>query len=133
MGVAGAEVSLAFASLPASQGLISSGKLKPIAITSAQRMDSLPDLPAIAETVPDYAADIWLGVWGVAGTPPAIIDKVHAAIVETLEDPSVLKSLSDQGLVVQTRSKEAFASLVNDEISMWNKVVDESGGEIQRQ
>lgn len=133
MGVAGDEVSLAFASLPASKGLIASKKLKPIAITSAKRMESLPDLPAISETVPDYAADIWLGVWGVAGTPADIIDKVHAALVATLKDPGVIKSLSDQGLVIQTRSKEEFAQLVKDELVMWNKVVDESDGEIQRQ
>lgn len=133
IAVAAGEVPLSFASLPASQGFISGGKLKPIAVTSAQRLKTLPDLPAISETVPGYAADIWLGIWGVAGTPSTIIDKVHAAIEETLKDPAVLKSLAEQGLVVETRSKEDFAALVKDEMAKWNKVVDESGGEITRQ
>jgi len=133
IAVAGGEVPLSFASLPASQGFISGGKLKPIAVTSGQRLKTLPDLPAISETVPGYAADIWLGIWGVAGTPPAVIDKIHAAIEETLKDPAVLKSLGDQGLVVEVRSKENFAAVVKEEIAKWNKVVDDSGGEIKRQ
>lgn len=133
VAVAGGQTSLAFASHPASQSFVAAGKLRPIAVTSAQRLPSLPDLPPVADTVPGYEADIWLGVWAVAGTPDAIVDKVHAALAEALKDEKVVRSLNNMGLVVNVRTKEAFATLIQEEIGKWAKVVDDSGGEIKKQ
>ena len=133
LAVASQDVALTFASYPASQGMIASGKVKPLAVTSPKRLKALPDVPTVSETVPDYAIDIWLGIWGVAGTPQDVIDKLHAAIVETLEDPEVTKNLADQGIIVETRSQSDFAAMADAELDLWKKVVDDSKGEIQRQ
>lgn len=133
MAVAGGEVELSFASYPASKGYLEANKLKAIAVTSKNRLAGLDQYPPIADTVAGYEADIWLGIWGVAGTPPAVVDTIHAALVKTLDDPKVRESLSGMGLVVQTRSHNEFSAMVNDELAKWKKVVDDSKGEIQRQ
>jgi len=133
LAVASGEASLAYASLPASQSFLDAGKIKALAITSGKRSQRLPDLPAVAETVPGYDAEIWLGIWGVAGTPPDVIAKVHAALLETMKDPAVAKGLADLGLELQPRSQEEFERVVNDELKKWARLVDESGGAIQKQ
>jgi tripartite-type tricarboxylate transporter receptor subunit TctC len=133
VAVAGGQTDLAFASQPASQSFVAAGKLRPIAVTSAQRLHSLPDLPPVSDTVPGYDADIWLGVWAVKGTPAPIVDKIHAALAEALKDEKVVASLKNMGLVVNVRSQQAFSKMVEDEIAKWVKVVDNSGGEISKQ
>src|SRR5690606_8745593 len=90
VAVAGGQTAVAFASQPASQSFVAAGKLRAIAVTSARRLPSLPDLPPVCDTVPGYDADIWLGVWAVAGAPDAVVDAVHAAFEETLKDPRVI-------------------------------------------
>ena len=131
--VVGGTISMAYASLPTVQGFIKAGKLKALAVTSQQRVASLPNLPAIAEAVPGYDADIWLGIWGVAGTPPAVIQTIHAALVATMNDADIKTRLADLGLVVEPRSPAQFEVLVNNELRKWAKVVDDSKGAIERQ
>jgi tripartite-type tricarboxylate transporter receptor subunit TctC len=131
--VVGGTVSMAYASLPTVQGFLGSGQLKALAVTSSKRLQALPELPTLAEVAPGYEADIWLGLWAVARTPPAIVQKVHAAMATTLQDPEVRRKLADLGLVVEPRSAREFEGMVHAELDKWSKVVSSSNGAIARQ
>jgi tripartite-type tricarboxylate transporter receptor subunit TctC len=131
--VVGGTVSMAYASLPTVQGFLGSGQLKALAVTSSKRLQALPELPTLAEVAPGYEADIWLGLWAVARTPPAILQKVHAAMATTLQDPEVRRKLADLGLVVEPRSAGEFQNMVNAELEKWAKVVTSSNGAIAKQ
>lgn len=87
----------------------------------------------MSDSVPGYDADIWLGVWAVAGTPDAVVDAVHAAFEETLKDPRVIDSLGKMGIVVATRSRQDFTAMVEREIAKWARVVAEAGDGFQKQ
>lgn len=131
--VVGGTLSMAYASLPTVQGFLGSGQLKAVAVTSAKRLQALPDLPTLAEAAPGYEADIWLGLWGVAKTPPAVLRKVHDAMAVTLQDPEVRKKLGQLGLVVEPRSAREFEGMVEAELDKWAKVVSSSNGGIATQ
>ncbi|MCA0326502.1 MAG: tripartite tricarboxylate transporter substrate binding protein [Proteobacteria bacterium] len=131
--VAGGTVSLSFASLPTVQGFLSSGQLKPLAVTSGRRLPALPNVPALAEVVPGYSADIWLGIWAVAKTPQPILRKLTVAMRATLQDAGVQKKLKELGLVLEPMTAVEFEALANAELVKWAKVVDDSKGAIERQ
>ncbi len=131
--VVAGNVSIAYASLPTVQSFIDSGRLKALAVTSPKRVPSLPNVPAIAEVVPGYQAEIWIGLWAVANTPSPIVAKVHDAVVRTLADPEVAKRLADGGMVVEPRSPAAFATVVKNELDLWGSVVTSLGATIQKQ
>jgi len=131
--VGGGTVSIAFASLPTVQPLLASGKLRALAVTSPKRVAALPNVPAIAEAVPGYEAEIWLGLWAVAGTPAPIVAKIHDAVVRTLTDPEVARRLAEGGMVVEPRSPEAFDAVVKAEIERWNGLITALGTSIQKQ
>lgn len=129
--VVAGNVSLIFASYPTVKGFVKSGQLKGLAITSGKRVDGI-DLPAIAETLPGYDADIWYGIWGPANTPKPIVDKVNQAIAKTLKDPAVKEKLQELGLSVVDWSPAHFDAVMKSELAKWNKVVTDSKGAIER-
>jgi tripartite-type tricarboxylate transporter receptor subunit TctC len=131
--VVGGTVSMAYASLPTVQGFLSTGQLKALAVTSAKRVPMLPNLPALSEIAPGYEADIWLGLWAVARTPQPVLQKVHAAINATLQEPEVRKKLAGLGVLTEPKSAQEFEKMVGAELAKWAKVVDDSHGEIERQ
>ncbi|CAG0985665.1 hypothetical protein GPROT1_02610 [Gammaproteobacteria bacterium] len=131
--VVAGNVSISYASLPTVQAFIDSGRLKALGVTSPKRIPSLPTVPAIAESVPGYEAEIWIGLWAVAGTPAPIVAKIHEATVRTLADPEVAKRLADGGMVIEPRSPAAFATIVKNEIDRWGSVVTALGDAIQKQ
>jgi len=131
--VGGGAVSIAFASLPTVQPLLASGKLRALAVTSPRRVASLPNVPAVAEAVPGYEAEIWIGLWAVAGTPAPVVARIHEAVVKTLADPEVAKRLAEGGMVVEPRSPEAFDAVVKAEIERWSGLITALGASIQKQ
>lgn len=131
--VVGGTVSMAYASLPTVQGFLGTGQLKALAVTSSRRLQTLPDLPTLSEIAPGYEADIWLGLWGVAGTTPAVLQKVQAAMAATLQDAEVRRKLSELGLVVEPRSAREFELMVHGELEKWARVVSSSNGAIAKQ
>jgi len=84
-----------FDNLGVSLQLVKAGKLKLIAVASAKRMASLPGVPAIAETLPGFAAVAWYAFVAPAGTPAAVVDKINAGVNEALHDPEIQKRLAD--------------------------------------
>jgi len=131
--VVAGNVAIAYASLPTVQSFIDTGRLKALGVTSPKRIPSLPNVPAIAEVVPGYQAEIWIGLWAVANTPAPVVAKIHDAVVKTLADPEVAKRLADGGMVIEPRSPAAFATVVRNELDLWGGVVTSLGSAIQKQ
>jgi tripartite-type tricarboxylate transporter receptor subunit TctC len=117
------QVQVTFSPVPALIGYVQSGKLRALAVSTAKRLDVLPDVPTVAEFVPGYEATGWLGLGAPAGTPAAIIDTLNKAVAEGLADPKFKARLSELGVVVNPMTPAAFAGYIAAETQKWAKVV----------
>ena len=135
----GGQVQVMFDNLPSSLQQIKAGKLRAIAVTSAQRSPALPDLPTIAESgLPGFEATSWFGVLAPAGTPPAIINRLNAEINKWLQSPDGKEKLLAQGALIEPRgesvtaggSPEQFAAFIRSETDKWAKVIKASGARV---
>jgi tripartite-type tricarboxylate transporter receptor subunit TctC len=117
-----------FASTTYSPDLITSKKIKVLAVSSGKRAPRFPDVPTAAESgLPDYVYDSWFGVMAPAGTPPAILNKVSADIAAALKLPDVVKAVDTQGLVVVTQTPAEFDKLIASEAVRYGKILREAG------
>jgi tripartite-type tricarboxylate transporter receptor subunit TctC len=128
--VLGGQVSILFASMPSVVGHLKSGKLRPIGVSSPKRSPAAPDIPAIGETVPGYAGELWVGLFAVAGTSKDIIAKLHAEIGKTLNNPEVKDKLAAQGAEILTGTPEQFAAMLKEDLARWAKIVQASGATV---
>ena len=127
----GGQTSVMFDNMPSAIQHVRSGKLRPIAVTTAKRSPELPDVPTIAEAgVPGYEATSWFGMFAPAGTPKPVLDKLHAALVKVLKQPDVQKKIAEQGGDVVAETPEQFAAFIKAESAKWSKVVKESGASL---
>jgi tripartite-type tricarboxylate transporter receptor subunit TctC len=106
---------------------VRSGKLVAIAVTSAKRSPSAPEVPTIGETFPGVEASAWYGVLAPAGTPKAVVARLNADIHKSLQDPAVEKRLANVGFEITYGTPEQFAAYIKSEIKKWAKVVKASG------
>jgi len=119
---------MAFTALPPAIGAIKDGSLRGIAILAKQRVAALPDLPTNGEQgVPGLESDTLTGILAPAGTPQAIIDKWHDAIVKMAADPEVKKKLDTLGFVAVANSPAEFTERIKTEAARWDKVVKAAG------
>ena len=123
----GGQLQSAFDNLPGSIGHIRTGKLRALGVTAPQRIAALPDVPAIAETVPGYAADVYYGISVPKGTPPDIVKKLNEALNAVLKDPKLLERINQLGAEPMPMSPEEFGKLVHSETEKWAKVVKATG------
>ncbi len=130
MALLAGQIDVDFESIPVALPHVQSGKLRAIGVTSAQRLPTLPQLPAIAEFVPGYEFAGWLGLLAPARTPPAIIDRLHVETVKALEDPELKKSFQDQLLVPVGSSPVEFRDFIRSEIGKLAAVVKSSGATV---
>ena len=127
----GNQIAIMFDNMPSAIQHVRSGKLRPIAVTTAKRSPELPDVPTIAEAgVPGYEATSWFGLWAPVKTPADVQQKLHAALSKVLKDPAVVKKISDQGGDVVIDTPAQFDAFIKAEAAKWGKVVKESGAEI---
>jgi tripartite-type tricarboxylate transporter receptor subunit TctC len=107
---------------------IRSGKLRALAVTGAKRLDALlPDVPSIAESLPGYDVQGFLGIGAPKDTPAEIVDKLNAAISAALADPEINKRLTDLGSVQVVMTPAEFHKVIVDETGKWAKVIKFSG------
>jgi tripartite-type tricarboxylate transporter receptor subunit TctC len=119
---------IAFTALPPAIGNIKDGSLRGIAVLAKERIAALPDLPTnVEEGVPGLESDTLTGIVAPAGTPPAIIEKWHAAIVKMAGDPETKKKLDALGFVPVANSPSEFATRIKSEMARWDKVVKTAG------
>jgi tripartite-type tricarboxylate transporter receptor subunit TctC len=127
----GGQVHVIFDNLPSSAGHIRSGRIRALAVTSAEREPSMPQLPTVAETVPGYEATAWFGIGMPKGTPREIIDKVNAAVNRALADPKLRERLAELGGKPIPGTPEDFGKVIADETAKWAKVVVASGAKVE--
>ena len=108
---------------------VKAGKLKALAITTEKRLDSMPDVPTVAELgFPESVSSSWQGLFAVAGTPEPIVQKLHAAVVHALQDPAVRAHMIAGGMLPSPSATPAeFKSYIASEAAKWGKVVKEIG------
>ena len=119
----GGQVQVMFGSETVLLEQISAGKLRALAVTTANRSELLPDLPTVGDFVPGYEASGWFGVCAPAGTPAEIIDKLNNEINSGLADSKIKARLADLGGSVLAGPPAAFGKLVADETEKWGKVI----------
>jgi tripartite-type tricarboxylate transporter receptor subunit TctC len=124
-------VDLYMSSVPTLIGQIKNGKLRPLAVTSAKRVDDLPNVPTINESgYAGFDAVTWFGLLAPAGTPKDVIAKLNAEFNKALQNPELRKKLGDEGADAAGGTPEQFAALIKDDIPRWGKVVKESGAKV---
>jgi tripartite-type tricarboxylate transporter receptor subunit TctC len=129
--VIGGNVELYMSSVPTLIGQIRNGKLRPLAVTSAKRVDDLPDVPTINESgYKGFDAVTWFGLLAPAGTPKDVVTRLNAEFNKALANPELRKKLGDEGADTAGGTPEQFAALIKDEIPRWGKVVAESGAKV---
>ena len=110
-------------SLPLAQG----GKIKALAITSAKRMPSAPDIPTVAESgMKDFEFVSWYGVWGPKGLPPEIVQKLQTEMAKAVKDPGVQERMSAQGFESVGSTADEFARYVNAEMAKYGKIIKDA-------
>ena len=118
--------------LPPTVPQIKGGKLKPIAVTSSKRSALLPNVPTIAESgVKGYEVLSWNGIAAPAGTPEAIVERLHAEAVKALKDPKVQQRLAEQGADSVGSSPAEYDAFIRSETEKWARVIKDSGAKVE--
>jgi tripartite-type tricarboxylate transporter receptor subunit TctC len=119
---------LMFADLPSAAGLVKSGKLKTLAVSTATRAPFLPDVPTIAESgLPGFSASTWVGIVVRAQTPPEIVQRLSRAIVTSLARPEIRNGLVSLGAEPGGTPPERFAALISEDGQRWGKIIRDAG------
>ena len=112
-------------------GHVKEGKLRAIAITSADRIDALPDVPVMKEAgMDDFEVSAWFGVWAPANTPKDVVTKLNQTILKIIKSPNVQKSLQAQGIDPVAGSPEDLLKLNKAELARWSKAVEQAGAKL---
>lgn len=125
------QADLMFDTMLSAMPFVKSGKLKAIAVTSAQRSPSAPEIPTVAEAgLSGYEAIAWNGILAPAGTPAEAINKLSAALEKVLSNPEVKARFEAQGFTASWSSPADYGKFLNAEVSKWAKVVKDSGARV---
>jgi tripartite-type tricarboxylate transporter receptor subunit TctC len=127
----GGQVNVMFVSAPQAIPQVQAGRIKALAIGSPKRIAQLPDTPTVAETLPGFAAQSWVGMLVPAGTPQAVVARLHDATARALADPAVRGKLSAQGFDVVGSTPEAFLAFARAESDKWAKVIARFGVRVE--
>ncbi|MGB6320091.1 MAG: tripartite tricarboxylate transporter substrate-binding protein, partial [Xanthobacteraceae bacterium] len=113
--------------MTASIAYIHAGRLRPLAVTTLQRSDALPDVPTVSQFVPGFEASSWFGVAAPKGTPDAIIESLNREINAGLADATIKARLADMGGMELAGSPADFGKLIASETDKWGKIIREAG------
>jgi tripartite-type tricarboxylate transporter receptor subunit TctC len=120
------KVQMSFSSIAGARPFTDDGRVIALATTGAQRSAVYPDLPTVAEAgLPGYDVDLWLGLYGTGGTPPAVLEKLNAAIAKALQDPDLKSGFAKFGLTPRGMSLADSAAFTKSEYEKWKKVIQE--------
>jgi tripartite-type tricarboxylate transporter receptor subunit TctC len=121
------KVQLIFDNLPSALAQAKSGNVRALGVTSPQRWPGVPDVPAIAETVPGFESVGFYGISAPKGTPPEVVDTLNKAVAEALKDPKLVAQLAEMGGIPKPMTPAEFGKLIADETEKWRKVVEFAG------
>jgi len=121
-------VSLMFVAAAPSIPLLKEGTLRALAVSSAARLGELPDVPPIADTVPGFDESNWSIILAPAGTPPAIVNRLHGELKAVMAMPEVEKQLASIGMIpIVSPPPEALQQFISTEVSRWGSIVQQAG------
>jgi tripartite-type tricarboxylate transporter receptor subunit TctC len=122
------QIQMVFTGAPAVIPMVKAGKLKAIAVSSPRRMESMPDIPTLAESgvkgLEGFEADQWYGLVAPAGTSSEIVKKLNQVINESLVSPEIVSRLKSEGAIPMPASPDVFGQLIHSEIKRWKPVVN---------
>jgi tripartite-type tricarboxylate transporter receptor subunit TctC len=122
------DVNAYWAPISAGMSSIKSGRLRALAVSTAKRNPTLPDVPTTGEAgVPGADSPLWFGVWGPAGLPADVVNKINADVRKALNDPQVKERLANGGNETMDMSPQDFARFVRSEIDVYQKVIKDAG------
>ena len=127
----GGQIPVMFDNLPGSIQQIKAGKVRALGVTTTKRVDSIPDVPTIAEIVPGYEVFVWYGISGPKGIPAEIVTKLNTAVNAVLAKPELKERFHQLGGEVMPMSPAEFGKLVADETAKWAKVVKSAGLKVE--
>jgi tripartite-type tricarboxylate transporter receptor subunit TctC len=119
----GGQVQALIASLPSSIEYVKAGKVRGLAVTSAMRAETSPDLPAVAESVPGYEVSSWYGIGVPRGTPADVIETLNREVNAGIADPATKAKLAQEGGIAMPGTPADFAKLIAEETEKWAKVI----------
>jgi tripartite-type tricarboxylate transporter receptor subunit TctC len=123
----GGQVQVYFGPMPSSIEYIKTGRLRALAVTTATRSETMPDLPAIGDFLPGYEASTWYGVGAPRNTPAEIVERLNREINAALADPKMKARIADLGGTAFSGSPADFGKFIADETEKWGKVVRFAG------
>ena len=124
-------VKTGFMGTPVAKQHASTGRLRALAVSSRSRSPQLPDVPSLHEAgVPGYDATIWLGLLAPAGTPPEIVNRLHAEVGRVLGDGEARRSVGEAGVDIGMSTPAEFERLLRSELDRWSRVVRDTGATV---
>ena len=123
----GGQVQMNFAVIPVGMPYVRAGRLRALAVTSAKRFKSIPEVPALAETLRGYEISTWYGVLAPARTPARIVDTLNRSLAAALDDPDLKQSQLANGFEAIGGGPDALAAQIRDELVKWSKLIAASG------
>ena len=123
----GGQIQMSFNNAPEALGQLEAGTLRALAVTTAARSPFLPDVPAIAETVPGYDTEVWWGLLGPAGMPPELVRKLSHDFIAALNSAEVTERLAKLGASTIGTSPEAFDARIHADYEKWGPVIKAAG------
>ena len=127
VAVLGNEIPLLWVSLPAITQQVKLGKLKALAVSTTERSPALPEVPAVAESLPGFRVDAWNAIFAPAGTPPQVLKRLEQAVMAVTRQPEVKKVLLEQGAVAVGSTAAELERIVASEIEQWQGVTRAAG------
>lgn len=125
-------IDLLVSSVPSAMGQIKSGKLRPLAVTSAKRSSSLPDVPTVAESgFKDFDVSTWYGLFAPAGTPAAVVTTLNTEVNKLLATADMKTAIHAQGAEPQAMTPAQFEALLKSDYTKWKGIVEASGARIE--
>ncbi|MFM9428898.1 tripartite-type tricarboxylate transporter receptor subunit TctC [Variovorax sp. GrIS 2.14] len=132
MDVLAGNVDLLMSSVPSAISQIKAGKLRPLAVTSAARSSSLPDVPTVAELgYKGFDVSTWYGIFMPARTPQSVVDLINRRVNELLATPEMKAAVQGQGAEPLPMSSQQFSKVVNEDYAKWKGIVEASGATIE--
>jgi tripartite-type tricarboxylate transporter receptor subunit TctC len=126
--ILGGRIPVAFLSTPTALPLVRDGQLRALAVGSDKRWPAAPDIPTMQEPgIDGFTSTVWHSFLAPAGTPPAILERLHRETLKILSQPEIRKKFEDQGLSVVGNTPAEFAAIIKAEIVQWAKVIKQAG------
>jgi tripartite-type tricarboxylate transporter receptor subunit TctC len=128
LALVGGQVDLSFSTVAVTLPQVRAGRIHALAVTSAQRARTLPDLPTMAESgLPGFESQQWFGLFGPAALPREIIGKLHSEVSRMIENPEIRTRLANDGAEHGKLTSEQFAALIRADATRWTKIIKLSG------